>query len=117
MWLHKVWIDVLLRAQVPVEICRVAEKDHAPVKSRSTRAGRRANSKPATAVDHQNSQDEGETDIPPMVPRLTCNFRRSHTVESDSTSAVAELHDTEHQQPSALDSNSPPTKRLKIHDI
>lgn len=124
---QKVWIDVLLRAQVPVEICRVVEKDHATVKNRGTRARRRANSKPAIAVDCQNPQDEGEVDIPLMVPRLSCNPRRSHTAESDSTSAVAELHDTEHQQPSALDSNytsftnrgegnPPPTKRLKIHD-
>lgn len=132
MWCNKVWIDVLLRAGVPVEICRVVEKDCGTVKSRSTRARRRDNLKPKITVDCQSSQDEGEADIPPTVPRFPYNSRRSRTTESDSTSAVVEPHGTKHQQPNqppsvpeckhTLSTNRreatpPPTKRLKIHDI
>ncbi|KAI6045618.1 hypothetical protein EDC04DRAFT_3104166 [Pisolithus marmoratus] len=121
-----VWIDVLLRAQVPVEICRIVEKDYDTMKNRSTRARRRRNLKPKITVDCQNSHDE--VDIPPIVPQFSCNSRRFGTAEFDSTSSVVEPCDTKHHEPSMLECKytssanreeaAPrPTKRLKVHDI
>lgn len=124
---QKVWIDALLRASVPVEICRVVEKDCDTVKNPSTRARGRRNLKRKRAVDCESSQDEGEVGTSLTAPRFFCNFSRSCTAESDSTSAVVEPHDTKHQQPSVPECKltsstnrreaTPPTKRLKVHDI
>ncbi|KAL4077221.1 VRR-NUC domain-containing protein [Scleroderma yunnanense] len=138
---QKVWIDILLRAPVPVEICRVVEEgDETTRRKRRRNKGRRGQK---TVIDDQSSQvgdssaewDGGVDALPSVSPGLlqkpsrrsirsrSCSMER----HSNSTAHIP-FNDTQHlYSPSKRRRSSPPDrgedatiaspkKRPKLHD-
>lgn len=107
---QKVWIDVLLSAPVPVEICRVVENDEM-----ANKRGKPRQKRQKLVVDDQDSQGRndpaewggGDDALPPALDLSTDLPSNNTQTSKRKRTALSTNH--------AGDVTSP-TKRAKIHD-
>ncbi|THH16142.1 hypothetical protein EW146_g4437 [Bondarzewia mesenterica] len=96
---QKLWIDVLLRANVPVEVCRVVERGQTPTRSakrgrpRKLRTPRVVNSDTETEYAPESEEDELNESQYDMSDVLTVGFTRTHLTRVGAKRALEEVDD------------------------